>query len=129
MLTKKQYQLQNKMFNKIANDIKSLQERAKKDYHDNEDKASYAKGLLIGKSSAYEDSYNLVRKEADEAYRKEPVAIDIQLDNSLNNLEDHLNAIKFIASSFDTRNTEDIYNITNVMEATIKSIKKIINEI
>ncbi len=132
LLTKKQYQHQHETFNKVAGIIRSLQEKAKEEYNNDQDKTSYTKGLMIGKSTAFEDSYNLLRREADAAYQIEPIAADTQLDNSLSHLEDHLKAIKSIVSDakdkMDKSNFENFDNVAAVMEAIIKNAKIVIRQ-
>jgi hypothetical protein len=128
LLTKKQYQRQHEVFNKVASVIRSLQEAAKEEYQKDEDKTSYARGLMIGKSSAFEDSYNLLRREADSAYQKEPIAADTQLDSSLNHLEDHLKAVKHLISHLENIDTKDINNVLSVMEAIIKNAQIVIRQ-
>jgi hypothetical protein len=136
LLTKKQYQHQHEIFNKIAGIISSLQEDAKEKYNRDEDKTSYTRGLMIGKSTAFEDCYNLLRREADSAYQKEPVAADTLLDSSLEHLGDHLKAIKSIISTIEnSANLNDIKssfvnfnNVTAVMEAIINSAKIIVRQ-
>jgi len=128
LLTKKQYQHQHETFNKVAGFIRSLQEASKEEYDKDEDKTSYARGLMIGKSSAFEDSYNLLRREADSAYQKEPIAADTQLDNSLIHLEDHLKAVKHLVSNIENIETKDIKNVLAVMEAIIKNTQMVIRQ-
>ena len=84
----------------------------------------------MGKSSAFEDCYNLLRKQADFLYVHENFGADEEISNIINIFNKDILTIKFLVNSEELINKkEDIQNILLMMESYIKTINIILKQV
>ena len=108
LLNQKQYEEQTKIFNKAANTIQDLLEKTREEF-DRGEKNAMTTRLYMGKSSAFEESYNLFRSYADIAGHNEKISADTQITSKTKLISIHAKAIRMLLESVGEIN-EDISN-------------------
>jgi hypothetical protein len=131
LLTKKQYLYQQEVFNKVANAIKEMQDKSK-DTFEREEKTGLTKAIFIGKSSAYEEVYNFMRSAFDDAYKKEPFAIDNLLESKLEFLSLQIKVINQLLSKISVEvypeETKGLDDQLCMMQSVIKEMEIILRQ-
>ena len=127
LLNQKQYEEQTKIFNKAANTIQDLLEKTREEF-DRGEKNAMTTSLYMGKSSAFEESYNLFRSYADIAGHNEKISADTQITSKTKLISIHAKAIRMLLESVGEIN-EDISNQLDLIESQVKKIDRVLQEI